>query len=444
MKFSVEDTNAVKKVLHIEIPQDEVVKEIEAAYKELNKTAKIKGFRPGKIPRSVIERIYKKDVYQDVTSRLIKGSFADAITESGLNPLRHPDIAPPELDPTTPYRYSATVEISPEIPNIDFKGLTLKKSLYKPSEAELEAQLKMLQINLSERKPVEPERPSQDGDFVVLDFEGFRDGVPHPELQKTENMTLKIGTATISKDFDACIVGMMPGDHKDFSIKFPEDYHNTNLAGQEAAFHVRIHEIREEFLPEINDDFAKRIGPFNTIEEVKTFIRNNMLQGYNKRAEQEINEQIFSALIEKAPFEAPDALIDIELAEIIREIELSFEHQQITMESRGVSHETLARTYRNTAEKQLRRHLILEKIISQENLMLADKDLTTALQDMAVSYGKPVNEIKLFYDQHPDGLMLFKQALLEKQAIKLIIESNTIEDVEPALEGQLSSSHDES
>ena len=235
---------------------------------------------------------------------------------------------------------------------------------------------------------------------------------------------------------------MMPGDHKDFSINFPTDYHNTNLAGQEVAFHVRIHEIREEILPEINDDFAKRIGPFNTIEEVKTFIRNNLLQGYNKRAEQEINEQIFSALIDKAPFETPDALIDIELAEIIREIELSFEHQQITMESRGVSHESLARTYRDTAEKQLKRHLILEKIISQENLMLADKDLTAALHDMAVSYGKPVNEIKSFYDQRPDKLMLFKQTFLEQQAIKLIRDSNTIEDVEPALEGQLLSLQD--
>jgi trigger factor len=443
MKFTVEDTNTVKKVLHIEIPQDEVLKEIEAAYKELNKNAKIKGFRPGKIPRSVIERLYKKDVYQDVTSRLIKDSFADAITESGLNPLRHPDITPPELDPATPYRYSATIEISPDIPNIDFKGLTLKKPLYKPSEAELEAQLKMLQINLSERKPVEPDRPSQDGDFVVMDYEAFRDGVTHPELQKTENMTLKIGAANISKDFDACIVGMMPGDHKDFSIKFPGDYHNTNLAGQEVTFHVRIHEIREEILPEINDDFAKKIGPFNTIEEVKTFIRNNLLQGYNKRAEQEVNEQIFSALIERAPFEAPDTLIDIELAGIIQEIELSFEQQQITMESRGVSHESLARTYRDTAEKQLKRHLILEKIISQENLMLADKDLTTALHNMAVSYGKPVNEIKSFYDQHPDKLMLFKQTFLEQLAIKLIRDSNTIEDVEPVLEGQLLSSHDE-
>ncbi len=169
--------------------------------------------------------------------------------------------------------YSATVEINPEIPEIDFKGLPLKKTLYKPSDDELEAQLKMLQKNLSERKPIEPERACQEDDFVILDYEGFRDGAPHPDLQKTENMTLKIGTSKISKDFDAQIVGMMPGDHKDFSITFPEDYHNASLAGQEAAFHVHIHEIREEILPEINDDFAKRLGSFNSIEEVKTAIQ---------------------------------------------------------------------------------------------------------------------------------------------------------------------------
>ncbi len=440
MKFTVEDTSTVKKVLHVEIPQNEVVDEIESAYKELNKTAKVKGFRPGKVPRSVLERLYKKDVYEDVTSRLIKNSFAEAITETGLSPLRHPDIDPPELSSESAYRYSATVEINPEIPNIDFKGLTLKKSLYKPSDDELEAQLKMLQKNLSERKPVEPVRASQEGDFVILDYEGFRDGAPHPDLQKTENMTLKIGTSKISKDFDAQIVGMMPGDHKDFSIKFPEDYHNAGLAGQETAFHVHIHEIREEFLPEINDDFAKRLGSFKTIEEVKTAIQGNLLQGYNKRAEQEINEQIFSALIKKAPFEVPDTLIDWELAGIIREIERSFEHQQVKMESLGMTHESLAATYRDTAEKQVRRHLILGKIISQEKLTLSDTGLTNALQDMAASYGRPVEEIKSYYDQHPDDLGFFKHTLLEKQAIKLIIDNNTVEEIEPVLEDQPDSS----
>jgi len=191
MEFTVEDTSTVKKVLHIEIPQNEVVDEIESAYKELNKTAKVKGFRPGKAPRSVLERLYKKDVYEDVTSRLIKNSFAEAITKTGLSPLRHPDIDPPELSSESAYRYSATVEINPEIPNIDFKGLTLKKSLYKPSDDELEAQLKMLQKNLSERKPVEPVRASQEGDFVILDYEGFRDGAPHPDLQKNRKHDFK-------------------------------------------------------------------------------------------------------------------------------------------------------------------------------------------------------------------------------------------------------------
>ncbi len=436
MKFTVEDTSTVKKVLHIEIPQDEVVNEIASAYKELNKTAKVKGFRPGKAPRSVLERLYKKDVYEDVTSRLIKASFSDAITETGISPLRHPDIDPPELSADSAYRYSATVEINPEIPDIDFKGLTLKKTIYKPSDDELNAQLKMLQKNLSERKPLESARAAQDGDFVILDYEGFKDGSPHPDLQKTENMTLKIGTAKISKDFDEQITGMVPGDHKDFSVKFPDDHTNAGLAGQEATFHVHLREIREEILPEINDEFAKKLGHFNTLDEVKSAITSNLQQGYSKRTEQEINEQIFSVLIEKTPFETPDTLIDWELAGIIREIERSFEHQQVKMESLGMTHESLAATYRDTAEKQVKRHLILGKIISQEKLTLPDADLAQALQEMSASYGRPVDEIKSYYDQHPEDLSFFKHTLLEKQAIRLIIDCSTIDEIEPVLEDQ--------
>ena len=353
--------------------------------------------------------------------------------------MRLPDIDPPALSPDSEYRYSATVEINPEIPDIDFKGLALKKSLYKPSDDEVDAQLKMLQKNLSERKAVEPERACQDGDYVILDYEGFRDGAPHPDLQKTENLTLKIGTSKISKEFDDQILGMMPGEQKDFSIKFPEDYQNSSLADQEVAFHVHVHEIREEILPEINDDFAKKLGSFNTIEEVKTAIIGNLQQGYSKRAEQEINEQIFSSLIQKSPFETPDTLIDWELAGIIREIERSFEHQQVKMETLGMTHESLAATYRDTAEKQVRRHLILGKIISQEKLTLPDADLTQALQDMATSYGRPADEIKTYYDQHPDDLAFFKHTLLEKQAIRLIVDNSIIEEVEPVLENQTAS-----
>lgn len=430
MKFTVEDASAVKKILHIEIPQSEVVTEIDNAYKELNKTAKIKGFRPGKVPRSVLERLYKKEVHADISSRLMNASIADALEQSGLGPLRMPVIDSPELATDKDYCFSATIEISPAIPLIDYKGLTLKKTLYQPSEDEIDAQLQMQQKNLSERRPVEPQRACQDGDFVMIDYEGFQQGAPHPQLQKTMNFTMKIGIQVITREFDENIIGMMPGEDKEFSITFPEKYSKPELSGQEVSFHVHLHEVREEVLPEINDDFARKLGA-DSLDAIKTVIRDNLKQGYDKRTEQEINEQIFSTLIERTPFEIPDTLVDYELATIIRDIERSYEYHQFDMKAHGITRESLAAMYRETAEKQVRRQLILGNIIEQENLTVPEADMDKALQDMAIAYTKPVAEIKAHYDKNPNELDYFKHALLEKQAMKLIIESSTIEEITP-------------
>lgn len=434
MKFTLEDISSVKKTLHIEIPKDEVIKEVEHAYKELNRTAKVKGFRPGKVPRSILERLHGKDVTADITSHLIQTSFAEALKESGLSPLLNPDIDPPQLDTETDYKYSATIEIRPEIPDVDFKGLSLRRILYKPTDQEIEAQIKVLQSTMADRKTIEPARPAVDGDFAILDYEGFKDGKPHPEIKKTENFSLKIGLATISKEFDESIKGLMPGDEKTFTITFPADHRNAGLASQEVEFMVKLRDIREEILPELNDDFAEKLGPFATIEDVKTAIRGNLENGYKKRTDQEISEQIFSALIAKTPFEVPETMIDWELAGIIREIERSFEHREITLESVGMNRENLAITYRGTAEKQAKRHLILGKIVLQEKLTLSDEELQNAFQNMAVAYGSPVYEIKSHFEKNPSELDLFKHTLLEKHAMTLIIESNHVEDVEPVLE----------
>ena len=434
MNYTVEDASAVKKILHIEIPQDDVAKEIDNAYKELNKTARVKGFRPGKVPRSVLERLYGKEVMADIKSRLIGDSCAEAIKESGLIPLLNPVVEPPELSPETAYSYKATIEIRPEIPDIDFKGLALKKTMYTPTSEEIDAQLKMLQKNFAELKPVMPARPAMEGDFVVLDYEGFQNDVPHPELPKTENMTMKIGSAILAKDFDDQITGMLPGETKEFTITFPEKYPKPALAAQEILFRVYLHEIREEILPELNDDFAKKTGDFKTMEDIKKTIHDNLVEGYTNRSEQEINEQIFSALIEKASFEVPGALIDWELASIIHEFERSFEHQQLTMESQKLNREMVAETYRDTAKKLAQRHLILEKIISQEKLTLPDEELDSAFRKMAIIYGKPIEEIKNHYRQNSQLLDSFKQALLEKHAIKLIVDNSVIEAVNPVLE----------
>ena len=433
MQVTIEDVSSVKKILHIEIPEDKVVRELDNAYKNLKKTAKIKGFRPGKAPRSVLERLYKKDVHIDVSSKLLQDSFVEAIKETDLNIVGNPKIDPPGLDEKGPYKYDATVEIKPEIEEIDFKGLTLKKNLYRVTDQEMDAQVAMLQKNLAQQKPITEDRAAQKDDFVLVDYEGFKDGKPFAETQKTENFTMKIGTGHIIKTFDEQLIGMKPGDKKEIKVNFPEDYFNDKLANLEINFQVTLHEIREEVLPEIDDEFAKRLGQYETFDDLKNAITDNLDQGYAKRVEQEMNEQIFEALIAKSEFEVPDSMVDYELEGIIEEAERSFAYHNKSMEELGLSKEILSEKYRDTADKKVRRHLILGKIVEQEDMTLADQEMEDGFKEMAQTFNQPLEDIKNYYKQNEDKIEFFKHTLLEKKAVKLIIKSSTIEEVEPEL-----------
>ena len=434
MQFTIEDVSTVKKILHVEIPQENVALEIDKAYENLKKTAKLKGFRPGKTPRSVLEKFFKKDVHADVSGKLIQNSFIDAVKEKELKIVGDPKIEPQALDEKGPYKYDATFEIKPAISDIDFKGLQLKKNIYKISDEEVEAQLKMLQKNLAQQKTIEEERPAREGDFVLITYEGFKDGKPFEETSKTENFTMKLGLGRITKDFDTHIIGMKAGEKKDFSLTFPEDYLNSKLAGLEITYTVTLNDIREEILPEIDDDFAKNFGSFTTLEDLKKAIMENLDQGYKKRVEQELNESIFSSLISKTEFEVPEALVDFELEQIIADAERSFSYHNTSMETLGLSREILSEKYRDTAEKQIRRHLILDKIIEQEKLTLKDEEIEEGFKNMSESFKQPVEEIKNFYRQNKDKLDFFKHTLLEKNAINLILECSAIENIEQVQE----------
>lgn len=434
MQFTIEDVSTVKKILHVEIPQEKVALELDKAYEKLKKTAKLKGFRPGKTPRSVLENFFKKDVHADVSSKLIQDSFIDAVKEKELKIVGDPKIEPPAFDEKGPYKYDAAIEIKPVIADIDFKGLQLKKNIYKISDEEIEAQLKMLQKNLAQQKTIEEVRPSREGDFALITYEGFKDGKPFEETSKTENFTMKLGQGRITKDFDAHVIGMKAGEKKDFSVNFPEDYFNPKLAGLEITYSVTLNDVREEILPEIDDGLAKNLGSFTTLEDLKKAIRENLDQGYKKRVEQELNESIFSSLISKTEFEVPEALVDFELEQIIADAERSFSYHNTSMESLGLSREILSEKYRDTAEKQIRRHLILDKIIEQEKLTLKDEEIEEGFKKMSESFNQPVEEIKNFYRQNKDKLDFFKQTLLEKNAINLILESSAIENIEQVQE----------
>lgn len=436
MQVIVEDLSTVKKVLHVEIPEKVVVDELDKAYKDLKKNAKVKGFRPGKTPRTVLERLYKKDVNADVSSKLIQESLIDAIKEAELNIVGRPEVEPPIADGKGPYKYDATVEIEPEIETVDFKGLTLKKNLYRISAEEMDAQLKMLQKNLAQQKTLEEDRPTQEGDFVLIDYEGFKDGKPFAETQKTENFTLKIGDGPILKEFDEQLIGMRTGETRKVKVHFPEDYFNNKVADLEITFNVKLNAIREVVLPEIDDAFAKDLGKYETLEQLKEEISSNLLKGYEKRSDQEVQEQIFTALLEKVNFEVPDSLIAFELAGIIEEVERTLTYHGSSLEERSLTKEDLAEKYRDTAIKQVRRRLLLKKIVEQENLTLSDEEMENGYKDMAKAFNKPVEEIKNFYKQKDSNIEFLKTSLLEKKALKLIIENSSQEIVEPELESK--------
>lgn len=428
MQVSVEDLGSVKKKLHIEIPEEEVTRELDEAYKKLNKTAKVRGFRPGKVPRSVLERLYKKNVNAEISSKLIQESFEAAIKETNLAYLGQPQIDPPEPKAKHPYKYDVTIELNPEISDIDYKGITLKKPLYNVSDEAVEAQLKNIQRIAKEQKPLEEDRALREDDIAVIDFEGFKDGQPFAEAQKTENYVMKVGRSQIIKEFDEKLVGMTPKETREISVRFPESYLNPNIANLELTFQVTLKEIREEFLPEINDELANRLGKEN-LEELKKQVISDLNQGYEKRIEQELNEQIFQEILSRQDFEVPDIMVEYELDGIIREVENSFTYQGTTMEEQGVTREMLVEKYRDTAVNQLKRRLILNKLVEQENMTVSDEEVEIGLKEMAESLNKTPAELRNYYKQNNAEFEYFKHALLEKQAIRLVIENSIIEEV---------------
>jgi trigger factor len=224
---------------------------------------------------------------------------------------------------------------------------------------------------------------------------------------------------------------MKPHDAREVTVKFPEDYSNQKLANILIKFQVTLKSLREEVVPEINDDMAKQLGKYETLDELKDSIKDNLKEGYDKRKEQELNEQIFQALIARQDFEVPDVLIESELSAIIEELERSFAYHQKSMEEAGLTRDGLSEKYRDTAEKQVKRYLLLNKLIEQENLIISDSDLEEGFNEMAGVFNQPVEEIKQYYHQNADKLEHFKHSLLEKQVIKLIIDNSQIEDVAP-------------
>lgn len=430
MQIKIEDKSSVKKVLSFEIPKETVTKELDKAYNELKKKADVKGFRKGKIPRKVLENRFSKDVHSDVAPRLIQEAFLDAIKEHNLDIVGGPQLDPPELDPEKAYAFDITVEIKPELEDIDFEGLSLKKTKYEVSDAEVEGQLFMIQKTMAKKETVKEPRPVKDTDFVLIDYEGFLNGVPCDKTPKIENYLLGISRGTLPKEFSDKLAGSIPVQDFEIEVPYAEDYYIEDLKGKTIVYKVKLKEIQEEILPELNDDLVKGLGKFETLDEVRTSIRQNLEKGYAQRVKHELSEQIFQNLLEKSKFEVPEAMIEGEINGIIMEAEQAYAANNTSLEEAGLSRDIIRTQYRDVAEKQARRHVILDKIITQAKIELTDEELEKSFQEMAVGMNAPVEAVKNYFNRDQTQLAYYKHTQLEKKAVDIIIDKGNLMDVE--------------
>jgi len=431
MQIKIEDKSSVKKVLSFEIPKETVTKELDKAYNELKKKADVKGFRKGKIPRKVLENRFSKDVHSDVAPRLIQEAFLDAVKEHNLDIVGGPQLDPPELDPENAYAFDITVEIRPELEDIDFEGLSLKKTKYEVSDAEVEGQLFMIQKTMAKKEAVKEARPVKDTDFVLIDYEGFLNGIPYDKTPKIENYLLGIGRGALPKEFSDKLTGAIPVQDLEIEVPYAEDYYMEDLKGKTIVYKVKLKEIQEEILPELNDDLVKGLGKFETLDEVRTSIRQNLEKGYAQRVKHELSEQIFQNLLEKSKFEVPEAMIEGELNGIIMEAEQAYAANNTSLEEAGLSGDIIRTQYRDVAEKQARRHIILDKIITQAKIDLTDEELEKSFQEMAVGMNAPVEAVKNYFNRDQTQLAYYKHTQLEKKAVDIIIDKGNLIDVEP-------------
>jgi trigger factor len=430
MKVDVQDVTTVKKILHVEIPEAEVTGELDKAYRTLQKNVRIKGFRQGKVPRSIIERRFKKDMHEEVSGQLIQNSYVEALRKTELVPLGEPILDRPDLEKGQPYNYSATIEVPPLIQNLNVKGLRLKKNTYEVTDEDVESQLKILQKGQAQLRSIEEERPVENGDFVLIDYEGFKDGKPFPPASKTENFGVEVGSGRILKDFDEQLLGMRPDMSKEISVHFPTDYFSKDLAGLDISFKVTLKDIKEEVLPEIDDEFAKDLGEHETLADLRQAIRRELERRYGAQSERELRRDIIDMLIEQAEFELPEVLVKHELSALVKEANNALSYRGLSLADTGRTDESLSKEYYPRAERRVREYLLLQKVVEQEGITATDEMLEGAYNEMAEAMNQSVDAIKQFHDKYKEAHEVLKQRTLEEQAIKLIIKNSTIETVE--------------
>lgn len=415
-------------VLTIEVDAAQVDEALEQAFKKVVKKVNVPGFRKGKIPRKMFEaRFGVESLYQDALDILLPTAYGQAVREAEIEPVDRPEVDVEQMERGKNLIFKATVTVKPEVKLGDYKNLTIEPKEFNVTDEQLNEELKRMQERHAELVAIE-EGNAETGDIAQIDFEGFQDGVAF-EGGKAENYSLELGTGTFIPGFEEQVIGMAVGEEKDITLTFPEEYHSPSLAGKEATFKVKLNGIKRKNLPALDDEFAKDVSEFDTLDELKADTQRKLEERSAQEKETYVREQLLLKASENAEIDIPGVMIDQELDQMVKEFgqRLSMQGMDIELyyQFSGMDESQLRDQLRPDATTRVRTALTMEAIAKAENIEVTEEDITAELDKLASVYGRPADELrKIFTSQ--DGLAGLRQDIQARKTIDFLVAENKV------------------
>ena len=426
MSVKVEKTknnNEVKLEITVEAKKfDEAIKTV------FDKNAKyfnIPGFRKGKAPYQIVEKTYGAQIfYEDAFNEVAGAAYEEAIDSEKLEVVSKPEIDIVQIEKGKDLIFTAVVSTKPEVTLGKYKGVQVKKIEYSVSDKDIEEELnKMAEKNA--RLVSIDNRPVESGDITVIDFEGFVDGVAF-EGGKAEGHELTIGSNTFIPGFEDQIIGMKLDEEKEINVKFPEEYFSKNLAGKDAMFKVKLHEIKKKELPEINDELAKDVSEFDTIEELKNSIKEKQEEQNKTRAKYETEDEVIKAVCNEAKVDIPNGMIELEIDNMARDIETRLSYQGMKLDQylkmMNKTMDDFRSENKEQAQNSVKTRLVLEAIEKAEKIEVTEEEISNKIKEMAESYGRKEEEVK----DNPELVKYVGDSLKSEKTIDFLVENAKI------------------
>ncbi|QHW34138.1 trigger factor [Paenibacillus rhizovicinus] len=418
------DKNLVS--ISVEVEAGQVNEAIDKAFKKVVQKVNVPGFRKGKVPRSIFEaRFGIESLYQDAIDILLPDSYSAALQETGVFPVDRPEIDVQQFAKGQVCKYTAKVTVKPEVELGEYKGLEVPSADAEVTDEEVAAELNRLQQRHAELTVLE-EGAAESGDITVIDFDGYVDGEAF-EGGKSERHSLELGSGSFIPGFEEQVVGMATGDFKDIEVTFPETYHAEHLAGKLAVFKVKLHEIKRKNLPALDDEFAKDVSEFDTLEEYKQDLKSKLADRKSKENESAREAAVVEKAAEAAVIDIPEAMIDSETSFMLRDFENRLKMQGMNLELyfqfSGQDEAALRGQMRGDAEKRVRNNLVLEQIAKNEGIVVNDEDLNEELENLSKQYSRSAEELRTIFESN-GNLDNIKEDLVLRKTIKFLLDNS--------------------